>query len=107
VCRKIATLVRDGDLVGRLGGEEFGVLLLGCDLESARHRAETIRKAISRRPLQIAEQSIRVTVSVGVAAGDPQTHGFRQLFTEADRHLYQAKAEGRDRVIAGTADHSG
>jgi diguanylate cyclase (GGDEF)-like protein len=107
VCRKIATLVRDGDLVGRLGGEEFGVLLLGCDLDSARRRAEAIRQAISRRPLVTAEQSIPVTVSVGVAAGDPRAHGFRQLFTEADRHLYQAKAEGRDRVIAGTADHSG
>lgn len=98
-CR-IASMVRAGDALGRLGGEEFGVLLIGCDRTHAVRCAEQIREAVSERPIVHGEHHIPATVSVGVASGRMRADAFHNLFAQADERLYTAKTQGRDRVAA-------
>ncbi len=97
---------RSGDLPARYGGEEFTVVLPGCDGLEAQERAETLRKAV--RDLMIAHESSRideyVTISIGAVTYKPTTKERiapkpKELFTAADKALYQAKASGRNRVI--------
>jgi len=97
----LAGLVRDCDVVARLGGEEFGMLAVDSDGTGLLALAERIRQAISRLP--VARDTFRpmvLTVSIGVAFAGPETRSADGLFVEADRHLYAAKRQGRNRVIA-------
>lgn len=95
VLRRIAALaescIRDRDLVGRLGGEEFAVLMPGASLDQAVAVGERLRRACEE-----AEHvhGVRVTVSLGVAAGQGSDASF--LLREADAALYRAKFEGRN-----------
>jgi diguanylate cyclase (GGDEF)-like protein len=95
------TVRRSGDLVARYGGEEFAVILPNTDALGAVSVAEKIRLAV--KDLQITHESSAiapyVTVSVGVSTIIP-THEseFQTLIDTADRALYQAKSQGRDRV---------
>jgi diguanylate cyclase len=86
---------RDTDLIGRVGGEEFAVLLPGLDLRQAGERAEQIRLAMHaiRRP------DGPLTVSIGIAACTPVNEGVETLLARADKAMRQAKLDGRDRVI--------
>ncbi len=94
--------VRAIDLAARLGGEEFAVLLLETDLVGAEALAESLRTAIETLDVRIPGGGIvKVTASFGVAAY-PETHSADELMTTADRALYQAKREGKNRVSVGT-----
>jgi diguanylate cyclase (GGDEF)-like protein len=99
--------VRDDDLVGRFGGEEFAVVLPQTSAADARRIAERIRRHIAEMPMSIsddpASEPIQITVSMGVAAlGETweSTTGNRltDLLAGADRALYQAKNAGRNHV---------
>lgn len=91
--------VRRMDVPGRLGGEEFAVILPGASLDGARQLAERLRRAVSQMPVQDAlGQPVRVTVSIGVASFDPETPVSEALLTRGDEALYRAKALGRNRV---------
>jgi len=91
--------VRRMDVPGRLGGEEFAVILPGASLDGARQLAERLRRAVSQMPVQDAlGQPVRVTVSIGVASFDPETPVSEALLTRVDEALYRAKAMGRNRV---------
>jgi diguanylate cyclase (GGDEF)-like protein len=96
-------LIRDQDWPARVGGEEFAVLLPNTNLTGAREVAEKIRAGIAARPLFLDGQAVPLTVSIGVAQADRETEGgpedFDALFVRADRRLYRAKAEGRNRVV--------
>lgn len=107
VLRSIAQQLRDNlrsaDLVARIGGEEFMIIMPDTDLEAARLGAERLRKVIAAEPVQYAENQdpIRVTASIGVAAGI----GFANedvagLIQRADQALYAAKGHGRNIVEA-------
>jgi len=85
-------------LPGRLGGEEFGVLLPDSGLQDALLVAEHLRAAIAAMPLQLEGQPFRMTASIGVASV-PAT-SVDMLMRAADRQLYLAKAGGRNRVCA-------
>jgi diguanylate cyclase (GGDEF)-like protein len=92
---------RSGDLLARLGGEEFGLLLINTDLEQARQVAERICHAVAQIPLDYEGQPVRITISIGVAAGIPETpfgDAAQAFFHGADLALYRAKREGRNRV---------
>ena len=102
VLRRFADLLqrhsRGNDLVGRLGGEEFGLLLPETRLVDAREVAARI--VADCRELEVAVEShrLRFTVSVGVTEADPLDGGFSDVLRRADAALYAAKQQGRDRV---------
>jgi diguanylate cyclase (GGDEF)-like protein len=102
VLREVAVLLqetlRDIDLAGRWGGEEFVLILPGTDLAGGAQVAERIRAALARRiVLAVDGTSIPVTASFGVAATPPATTA-AELFAAADAALYEAKRAGKNRV---------
>jgi diguanylate cyclase (GGDEF)-like protein len=100
VAARIAAAARAGDLVGRLGGEEFGVALPGADLLAAAQAAERIRARVADEPVEAAGAALAVTVSAGVAALGPDAADGPALVARADARLYQAKRDGRNRVAS-------
>jgi diguanylate cyclase (GGDEF)-like protein len=92
-------VLREADLPGRLGGEEFGVLLPDCDAAGGVLLAERLRAAISAEVAH-PDPARTVTVSIGVAAlgAGPPGRALGKALAAADRALYAAKAAGRDRV---------
>lgn len=97
------TVQRPSDLVARYGGEEFVVLLPYTSLEGATRLARTMLEAIYQLNLSHVQSAVcdRVTVSLGVASLVPRRDlAFTTLFTNADKALYQAKQEGRNRCCA-------
>lgn len=93
--------VRSTDLVGRLGGEEFIVLLPGTSVSAAAKLAEKLRDRLERTPIQWESQTLKITASIGVACARPQEKmSFETLYAEADAALYDAKAQGRNCVVA-------
>jgi diguanylate cyclase len=92
----IRASVRNGDLVGRLGGQTFGIFLPGASQEDADRVAQRVRKAISGEHFGPAEARWPLTVSGGAVMFEDQIE-FDQLFRAADRQLRKAKAKGRGR----------
>ena len=95
VADAVTSCIRDGDLAVRYGGEEFLIVLPGTGLAVAYEVAHRIRERVAAASLPFA-----LTVSVGIAAGDPARDQPEQVFERADQALYQAKANGRDQVVA-------
>jgi diguanylate cyclase (GGDEF)-like protein len=108
--RALADRVRDvsrqTDLLGRLGGEEFAVVLLQSDKPSALQTAERLCRAVAGEPFEVAGSRLWMTVSVGVAARRPTIDNAAELLRLADQALYSAKSGGRNRVIADIGDHN-
>ena len=96
----LARHVRDTDFVGRYGGEEFVMLLVGTDPVEARVVAEKIRLEISQLGFHFHDRPVSVTASCGIAGfqGDDTPDG---AFDRADKALYQAKESGRNCCIIG------
>ncbi len=96
----IEQCVRDIDVVARYGGEEFVVILPQTNEEDAAIIAERIRETVKKNcfPNSNGQREIRITVSLGVATYPEGIHNLDQLLEKVDRALYQAKADGRDRV---------
>ncbi len=89
---------RATDVLARLGGEEFALLLPETDLPQALICAERLREELAAHPLVVASQPIRATISIGVAAKSSKTTTFSELINMADKALYDAKRAGRNRV---------
>ncbi|MBN2801005.1 MAG: GGDEF domain-containing protein [Deltaproteobacteria bacterium] len=107
VARQIGLALRETDLVARFGGEEFACLLPESDLATATAIAERIRVAIAATRVPCMELGGRVTISIGVATFDQGCTALDVLLARADQALYQAKAEGRNRVISSHATSCG
>ncbi len=97
VARCLAENCRDGDVVSRFGGEEFAVVMIGASLEQGLHAAERMRAAVANANLVIDGEHVPVTISVGVAARQ-RTQEANGVLRAADKALYEAKENGRDRV---------
>ena len=97
IAQAIKGVVREIDLVGRIGGEEFSVFLPGTDANRTKLIAERIRAAISTVEFYPTESRCDLSVSVGGATYDRQAT-FSDLFRQADQRLYAAKKNGRNRV---------
>lgn len=99
----ITQSVRGADVAGRLGGEEFALLLPGEDVAGAARLAERLRAVVAAGVAHPAGEGSRVTFSAGVAALDPggSDAAVEAALAAADRALYAAKAAGRDRVTIG------
>lgn len=94
----LAKLVRRIDVVGRLGGEEFGVLMPGVGVERALIAAHRIRAEIAEMAISLDGAVISPTVSIGVTEFEAWTESFEDALGRADEALYEAKDAGRDRV---------
>ncbi len=92
--------LRDHDIMGRLGGEEFALVLPGTDLDGALQAAERLRSAVAAAVLPSSGHQYAMTVSIGVVVIDPNEH-INSALARADHALYAAKSGGRDRVVAG------
>ena len=90
--------LRQYDFVGRFGGEEFLVLLPGCDAAAARAVGERMRECIENQRATVGPDSVQVTVSVGVAVTVNGSASADALVEAADAALYRAKETGRNRV---------
>jgi diguanylate cyclase (GGDEF)-like protein len=100
VAETIVGQLRDSDVCGRLGGEEFGVLLPHADRERAVEAGERLRGSVARLTVSLESgATVRVTLSIGVGTLSGPEGDLDSLLQKADRGLYQAKAGGRDRVI--------
>lgn len=102
VLREVAVVInaqiREVDLCSRLGGEEFAVLLTGAAPVAAREFAERLRRRIAEIAVKHEDDTIKVTVSIGVAALRAVDDSADAALLRADRALYKAKEVGRDRV---------
>ena len=101
VLRRSASIMqrhcRPVDLVARIGGEEFALILPGLDLTSATVRCEALRSAVELHPWTAVHPGLRVTLSIGIAQWDGAC-GADELLHAADTRLYSAKHAGRNRV---------
>ena len=104
----VADICRQGkrasDIVGRIGGEEFVMLLLETPLDSAVMVAERLRRRIADSPLLDPAARLALTASIGVAEAGSLTPDIMALMKAADAALYRAKNAGRDRVVAASAE---
>lgn len=100
IARSIVAVTRQTDMTFRYGGEEFVVVLNKTDAEGAAAIAERIRKFVERVRIETHQELIQTTISIGTSTlekGETQ----KDLFDRADRALYRAKEEGRNRVVKG------
>ena len=95
----LRSAVRESDVVIRFGGEEFLVLLLDTEVGQAEQVAEKIRLAVEKMRFGVNGETLSKTISVGVAEFPGDTEGFWQAIKFADVALYQAKDQGRNRVL--------
>jgi diguanylate cyclase (GGDEF)-like protein len=99
IARILTDAIRDEDVVARFGGEELAIVLRATELDAATSLAERVRRRVEESTVDHGGESLGVTISIGVAAypvTDAQTG--RDLLAAADRALYRAKEDGRNRV---------
>jgi diguanylate cyclase (GGDEF)-like protein len=103
--RRIAGVIRTVDRAARIGGEEFALILVQTDRTSALEVARRAIAALAAEPVRVGEgRTLAVTASAGVAELPADAREAGQLFAAADRALYSAKAQGRNRAILAGGD---
>jgi len=99
VAKRLKLDLRPYDVVGRYGGEEFLLILPGCNLTGGAKRADEIRRAVGQSPVDTGFGDVSVTISMGVTVTSSSRSGnVSELLREADVSLYAAKKNGRNRV---------
>jgi len=92
-------------LLARYGGEEFLLTLPETDLDGALNVAERLRRVISENKFDVGTKKIKITANFGIAGFDSYNAGgeilFDTIINHADKYLYQAKDEGRNKVVGG------
>ncbi|HET6805375.1 MAG TPA: diguanylate cyclase [Frateuria sp.] len=94
--------LRRFDLLGRMGGEEFLVVLPDTTMEVAQHIAERLRRKVESLPMANLAPGLQITASVGAALADHDADDLAELVRRADNAMYRAKDAGRNRVEVGT-----
>lgn len=97
---ELASSIRETDFVARLGGEEFVMILSGADIGAAQKVAEAIRAKVENCGFNSQGKPVQITISCGISEYQAE-ESLEELFERADRCLYRAKHEGRNRCIAG------
>ena len=92
-------IIRPIDLIGRLGGEEFALMLPDTTLEGAAVMAERLRQRVEGEVVAIADTHLRFTASLGVAQYGPDGDEYESLIEVADNRMYRAKQQGRNQVV--------
>lgn len=98
IAGRLLDSMREIDILGRYGGEEFAVLLPENDSASAQNVAERLRRRIEDAPISLEYSPLTVTISLGIATLDKGCESLAALLDRADQALYTAKQEGRNRV---------
>jgi len=93
--------IRDTDILGRYGGEEFALLLPETDAKGAYNLAERLREKVAMTPVLTERGAINITISLGVASYTEQIPDLAVLLDHADTAMYAAKQSGRNRVVIG------
>ncbi|MGH7994774.1 MAG: GGDEF domain-containing protein [Opitutaceae bacterium] len=101
--RRIASAVRMVDYAGRIGGDEFAVLLVGTPREAALRVADRLREAVGAEAIVTSAAAVTLTASIGLAVFPEEAGSGGALLARVDQALYRAKAGGRNRVGGGTA----
>lgn len=96
--KRIRSVLRPQDSLGRYGGEEFLLVLPGCGESAAKGVAERVRATIAEQPVCVGPLTLSMTASMGLACTSSWTDSASELIERADRALYRAKARGRNRV---------
>ena len=100
VARRMVSVIRPYDVVGRYGGEEFLLVAPGCDRQGALVIAERLRQSVGGSPVLIRAGQICVTASIGIGGAEPNfIVKSSDLVDSADRALYAAKNSGRNRIV--------
>jgi diguanylate cyclase (GGDEF)-like protein len=99
--------LREYDLVGRLGGEEYSMLLLDCDEQQSLEIARRICADVAAAEIEFESEIIRVTISIGVGKMLPGDQEIEQPLVRADKALFQAKEAGRNRVVLYRSNEDG
>lgn len=106
-CDNARSTIRESDVLGRIGGEEFVLTLPETDLRGAEKMAQRLREAIEKTPIVHPDATFRMTASFGVAEISDNDHTLEDMLTRADAALYRAKEGGRNRVeLAGAGEYS-
>ncbi len=92
--------IRESDMAARLGGEEFSILLPETELKYAVKFAERIRQAVEQERMRVQDQSINMTVSIGVVTYSENLPDPKSVIKQADDCLYKAKRQGRNKVVS-------
>lgn len=100
---KCRNIFRKTDVVGRYGGEEFSVMLPGAQEDMARVIAERLRSSVAASPVKTDKGEVNYTISIGIACAKGKDVKIEELLDRADRALYLAKAQGRNRAIFDSA----
>src|SRR6202020_1118156 len=103
VAKLLGDAVRDSDYVGRLGGDEFGMLLVGCPLEKARQIADDVCRAVGDYRFIWKDKIFNIGVSVGLVEISAESGTMEELLTAADAACYVAKKDGAGRVAVYSA----
>ena len=101
VAHTCSNVLRSTDLMARLGGEEFAVLLSETAVPAGIALAERLRQLVADQSVQTERGLLSVTVSVGVAGLQAEDTSFEAVLKRADAALYKAKAAGRNQVVVG------
>jgi diguanylate cyclase (GGDEF)-like protein len=105
VARRITSVLRPYDAVGRYGGDELLIVLPGCNAAAAAELAERLRSRVAALPVRVAGQEIPVTVALGVTSSSGEAGAdVSALVNAADEAMYSAKRAGRNRVAAAPAE---
>jgi diguanylate cyclase (GGDEF)-like protein len=99
VARTLSAAKRNEDVMGRIGGEEFLVLLTGLDERVAEDAANRLREKLASLPIVAAGTGVTVTISAGLSVFPIDGRDWESLFSVADARLYAAKREGRNRIV--------
>src|SRR5258706_16125323 len=95
---RMRSVLRPHDVVGRYGGEEFLIVLPGCDATAAAVVADRARQSVCDMPTMVNGKLVRVTISAGIATSRSGAESAAELIAGADPALYGAKAAGRNRI---------
>ncbi len=94
----IGPILRKSDILARVGGEEFAILLFKTDAEGAFTLAEKIRKEVESMTINCQGQDIYITTSIGIAQNKESDKAFNEIYSRSDKALYKAKEQGRNRT---------
>jgi diguanylate cyclase (GGDEF)-like protein len=104
ICNSLSQRLRNTDILGRLGGEEFGLLLRNTDGQGAEPLVETLREQLCSQPMRYGNQDIALSATFGLAEWPVDGQTAEQLYRCADQRLYRGKELGRNRLIGRAGD---